>query len=119
MDKSNCILLTVFIIVTISFHCGYALRCYTCEQSPFLCRTNVTCHEEEDACLQIRFVNLRTYSCWKTSRCTTKEVADHFNADSFRFLCCYRDLCNKTPGLLVSTTPLGISAVAALWMKYL
>ncbi|KAH0620806.1 hypothetical protein JD844_021587 [Phrynosoma platyrhinos] len=101
------------------FVTGYALRCYNCEQSPFLCRMNVTCREDEDTCLQIRFLNLRTYSCWKTSRCTTREVAEHFNADSFRFLCCYRDFCNKAPSTLFSTAPLGISAVTAIWMKYL
>nr|XP_060621055.1 CD59 glycoprotein-like [Anolis sagrei ordinatus] len=119
MDKINCILLTVFIIITVSCNYGYALRCYNCEQSPFLCRGNVTCRDDEDTCLQIRFVNLRTYSCWKTSRCTTREVAEHFNADSFRFLCCHRDFCNNAPSILLSSAPLGISAVTAIWMKYL
>ncbi|XP_061466717.1 CD59A glycoprotein-like [Rhineura floridana] len=118
MDKLNCILLTTFIILTVSCSPGYTLRCYHCEQSPHLCKMNVTCGYEEDACLQIRFVHLRTYGCWKMSQCTNKEVADHFNADSFRFLCCQRDLCNKSLNILLSTAPLAISAATVIWMTF-
>ncbi|XP_070787295.1 CD59 glycoprotein-like [Pituophis catenifer annectens] len=116
MDKTTYIFLTAFIILTISCSSGYALRCYICEQSPFLCRSNVTCTEEEDACLQIRMVNLRTYRCWKMSKCSKDVVAQEFSVDSFRHLCCQRDFCNKSPSLLVNTTPLGISAVIVIWM---
>uniref|UniRef100_A0A670HWE0 CD59 glycoprotein n=1 Tax=Podarcis muralis TaxID=64176 RepID=A0A670HWE0_PODMU len=96
---------------------GYALRCYTCEQSPFLCRTNLTCSYEEDACLQIRFGMYNI--CWKMSQCTTEQVANYFNADSFRFLCCQRDLCNKSLNTMVSTVPLAISAMTGIWMMFL
>ncbi|XP_032081523.1 LOW QUALITY PROTEIN: CD59 glycoprotein-like [Thamnophis elegans] len=116
MDKINYILLTAFIILTVSSTSGYALRCYFCEQSPFLCRSNLTCSEEEDACLQIRMVNLRTYKCWKMSQCSKDVVAREFSVDSFRHLCCQRDFCNKSPSLLVSTIPIGISAVIVVWM---
>nr|XP_056720179.1 CD59 glycoprotein-like [Euleptes europaea] len=119
MDKTKCILITAFVTIVVFCHSGDALRCYTCEQSPVVCRTNVTCTPEEDVCLQIRFLNLRTYSCWKSSRCTRKEVADEFNADSFRFLCCYRDFCNGGPSFLAaSTATFSISAVTVLWMVY-
>ncbi|KAF7251711.1 CD59 glycoprotein, partial [Varanus komodoensis] len=116
MDKMNCLLLTVFIIIAISCGSGHALRCYKCEQSPFLCRSNITCSEEEDVCLQIRFVHLRTYGCWKSSLCSHEDVARAFDADSFRSLCCQRDFCNKSPDILVSTAPLSISAVTVIWM---
>ncbi|XP_060095284.1 CD59 glycoprotein-like [Heteronotia binoei] len=117
MDKTKFILFTVCIAIVMFCHSGEALRCYTCEQSPVVCRTNVTCTHEEDVCLQIRFLHLRTYSCWKSSRCIRKEVADEFNADSFRFLCCYKDLCNKSPSLLAaSAAAFSISAVIVLWM---
>ncbi|XP_062973483.1 CD59 glycoprotein-like [Elgaria multicarinata webbii] len=119
MDKMNGILLTVFVIITVFCHSGYTLRCYQCDQSPFLCRNNITCSYEEDVCLQIRFLHLRTYGCWKSSQCQHQEIANAFNADSFRFLCCYRDFCNKSPDILVSTAPLGISAMTVIWMMYL
>ncbi|XP_077180903.1 CD59 glycoprotein-like [Paroedura picta] len=119
MDKTKCILFTVFIAIVVFCHSGDALRCYTCEQSPVVCRTNVTCAHEDDVCLQIRFLHLRTYSCWKSSRCTRKIVADEFNADSFRFLCCYKDFCNGSPSSqVVSAAAFGISAVTVLWMLY-
>ncbi|XP_063145672.1 CD59 glycoprotein-like [Candoia aspera] len=116
MDKMNCILLTAFIILTTSCNSGYALRCYYCEQSPMLCRTNLTCSDEEDACLQIRMIHLRTYKCWKMSKCSKDVVAREFSVDSFRHLCCQRDFCNKSSSLLVSTALLGISAVIVVWM---
>ncbi|XP_053113042.1 CD59 glycoprotein-like [Hemicordylus capensis] len=120
MDKTKYFLLIAFFTIIVFCSSGNALRCYSCEQSPMLCRTNVTCSYEDDVCLQIRFVNLRTYSCWKTSRCNTNEIANYFHADSFRFLCCYRDLCNKmSPRILVSTAALGVSAMTMVWMMYL
>ncbi|KAM6466734.1 CD59 glycoprotein isoform 2-T2 [Liasis olivaceus] len=118
MDKMNCVLLAVFIILTISCNSGYALRCYICEQSPILCRTNLTCSDEEDACLQIRMIHLRTYKCWKMSKCSKEVVAQEFSVDSFRHLCCQRDFCNKSPSL-INTAPLGISAVIVVWMMSL
>ncbi|OXB71421.1 UNVERIFIED_CONTAM: hypothetical protein H355_008333 [Colinus virginianus] len=55
MIKMNCVLLTACIVLFAFSSSGYALRCYHCENSPSLCKTNSTCLSNEDTCLQMRF----------------------------------------------------------------
>ncbi|CAM4691156.1 unnamed protein product [Lepidochelys kempii] len=97
MNKINCILFTVFIVLIAYCSSGYALKCYICANSPSLCSTNATCTHGDDSCLQIRFADLKTYACWKHSRCNMNEIADDFGADNFDFHCCQKDFCNKSP----------------------
>ncbi|NXK91139.1 CD59 protein, partial [Formicarius rufipectus] len=96
---------------------GYTLRCYHCENSPSLCRTNSTCLMNEDTCLQMKFGKLRTFSCWKASQCSMNEIAESFQLDNFEFFCCQHDLCNEgaVPG--VNKAALSVASVLALlWM---
>uniref|UniRef100_A0A8C8S350 MAC-inhibitory protein n=1 Tax=Pelusios castaneus TaxID=367368 RepID=A0A8C8S350_9SAUR len=102
----------------ISFsHLGYALKCYTCDNSPVLCSTNGTCVPGDDSCLQIRLATLKTYACWKRSRCNMNEIADVFAVDNFDFFCCQKDFCNESPAIMVSKTAFSIASVMTMmWM---
>ncbi|CAM2115667.1 unnamed protein product [Caretta caretta] len=117
MNKMNCILFTVFIVLIAYCSSGYALKCYICANSPSLCSTNATCTHGDDSCLQIRFADLKTYACWKHSRCNMNEIADDFGADNFDFHCCQKDFCNKSPVTVVSKTTFSIATVMTMiWM---
>ncbi|NXA97255.1 CD59 protein, partial [Melanocharis versteri] len=117
MTKMNCILLTACIVL-IAFCCsGYTLRCYHCDNSPTVCRTNSTCLTTEDTCLQMKFGKLRTFSCWKASQCSVNEIADFFLLDNFEFFCCQHDLCNESAITGVNKAAFSIASVmAVLWM---
>ncbi|XP_025945165.1 F-box only protein 3 isoform X3 [Apteryx rowi] len=97
MIKMNYVLLTVVVVLVAFCSSGYTLRCYHCENSPTLCKTNSTCLSTEDTCLQMKFGKLRTFSCWKTSQCNVNDIAVFFQLDNFDYFCCQRDLCNKSP----------------------
>uniref|UniRef100_A0A8C9EKH1 CD59 glycoprotein n=1 Tax=Pavo cristatus TaxID=9049 RepID=A0A8C9EKH1_PAVCR len=95
MIKMNCVLLTACIVLLAFSSSGYALRCYHCENSPSLCKTNSTCLSNEDTCLQMRFGKLRTSSCWKLSQCNVNDIAVFYQLDNFDYFCCQQDLCNE------------------------
>ncbi|KQK73655.1 CD59 glycoprotein [Amazona aestiva] len=96
---------------------GYALRCYHCENSPSLCKTNSTCLATEDTCLQMKFGKLRTSSCWKASQCSMNDIAEFFQLDNFDFFCCQHDLCNESaiPGLNKAAFSIA-SVLTMFWM---
>ncbi|NWV62282.1 CD59 protein, partial [Malurus elegans] len=117
MAKMNCILLAACIVLIAFCGSGYTLRCYHCDNSPMVCRTNSTCLTSEDTCLQIRTGTLRTFSCWKTSQCTVRQIADFFQLDNFEFFCCQHDLCNEGAITGVNKVAFSIvSVMAMLWM---
>ncbi|XP_075568985.1 CD59 glycoprotein isoform X3 [Pelecanus crispus] len=117
MGKMNCILLTTCIVLVAFCSCGYTLRCYHCENSPSLCKTNNTCLATEDTCLQVKFGKLRTSSCWKTSQCTINDIAEFFQLDNFEFFCCQHNLCNKSAITGVNKAAFSIASVMTmLWM---
>ncbi|NXG09962.1 CD59 protein, partial [Sakesphorus luctuosus] len=117
MTKMNFALLTTCIVLVAFCGSGYALRCYHCENSPSLCRSNSTCLMNEDTCLQMRFGKLRTFSCWKASQCSMNEIAEFFQLDNFEFFCCQHDLCNEGAITEVNKAAFSVaSAMALLWM---
>ncbi|XP_031968528.1 CD59 glycoprotein isoform X1 [Corvus moneduloides] len=117
MTKMNYILLTACIVLIAFCGSGYTLRCYHCDNSPSVCRTNSTCLTTEDTCLQIKFGKLRTFSCWKASQCSVNEIADFFQLDNFEFFCCQHDLCNESAITGVNKAAFSIASVMAmLWM---
>nr|XP_047914727.1 CD59 glycoprotein isoform X1 [Anser cygnoides] len=117
MVKMNCILLTVCIVLVAFCSSGYALRCYYCENSPSLCKTNSTCLSAEDACLQMRFGKLRTFSCWKMSQCNVNDIAVFHQLDNFEYFCCQQDLCNESTVTAVNKAAFSIvSVMTMLWM---
>ncbi|XP_025890454.1 CD59 glycoprotein [Nothoprocta perdicaria] len=117
MIKMNCVLLTVCLVLAALCSPGYALRCYHCDNSPTLCKTNSTCLPTEDTCLQMKFGKLRTFSCWKTSQCNANDIAMFFQLDNFDYFCCQRDLCNKSPTTGVNQAALSVaSVITVLWM---
>ncbi|XP_005046446.2 PREDICTED: CD59 glycoprotein [Ficedula albicollis] len=117
LTKMNCILLTTCIILIAFCGSGYTLRCYHCDNSPTLCRTNSTCLTTEDTCLQLKFGKLRTFSCWKASQCSVNEIADSFLLDNFEFFCCQQDLCNESAITGVNKAAFSIATVMTmLWM---
>ncbi|XP_005531834.2 PREDICTED: CD59 glycoprotein [Pseudopodoces humilis] len=117
MTKMNCILLTTCIVLIAFCGSGYTLRCYHCDNSPTVCRTNSTCLTTEDTCLQLKFGKLRTFSCWKASQCSVNEIADSFLLDNFEFFCCQHDLCNESVITGVNKAAFSIASVMAmLWM---
>ncbi|XP_048805825.1 CD59 glycoprotein [Lagopus muta] len=117
MIKMNCVLLTACIVLLAFSSSGYALRCYHCENSPSLCKTNSTCLSNEDTCLQMRFGKLRTSSCWKLSQCNVNDIAVFYQLDNFDYFCCQQDLCNEGAITGVNKAAFSIaSAIAMLWM---
>ncbi|XP_059578736.1 CD59 glycoprotein [Alligator mississippiensis] len=114
MNKMNCILISAFITLVVFCSSGYSLRCYTCDQSPVLCKTNGTCIPGEDACLQIRFTKVKTYACWKSSRCNINEIASLFHADNFEYFCCQTDMCNKSPTIVISKTAFSVATIMTM-----
>ncbi|KAM7108555.1 CD59 glycoprotein isoform 1-T2 [Ciconia maguari] len=117
MIKMNCVVLTTCIILVAFCSCGYTLRCYHCENSPSLCKTNSTCLANEDTCLQMKFGKLRTSSCWKSSQCSVNDIAEFFQLDNFEFFCCQRDLCNESTITGVNKAAFSIASVMTmLWM---
>ncbi|NWT14944.1 CD59 protein, partial [Vireo altiloquus] len=117
MTKMNWILLTACMVLIAFCGSGYTLRCYHCDNSPTVCRTNSTCLTNEDACLQIKFGKLRTSSCWKYSQCNSNEIADFFQLDNFEYSCCQNDLCNESAITGVNKAAFSIASVMAmLWM---
>ncbi|XP_009562681.1 CD59 glycoprotein [Cuculus canorus] len=117
MVKMNSILLTTCILLAAFCSCGYTLRCYHCENSPSLCKTNSTCLETEDTCLQMKFGKLRTFSCWKASQCRMNDIAEFFQLDNFDFFCCQHDLCNESAITRVNKAAFSIASVMTmLWM---
>ncbi|XP_062477926.1 CD59 glycoprotein isoform X2 [Pezoporus occidentalis] len=117
MTKMNCILVTACIVLIAFCTSGYALRCYHCENSPSLCKTNSTCLATEDTCLQMKFGKLRTSSCWKASQCSMNDIAEFFQLDNFDFFCCQHDLCNESaiPGLNKAAFSIA-SVLTMFWM---
>ncbi|NWR36022.1 CD59 protein, partial [Tachuris rubrigastra] len=117
MPKMNFILLTTCVLLVYFCAFGSTLRCYHCDNSPSLCRSNSTCLMNEDTCLQLKFGNLRTLSCWKASQCNINEIAEFFQLDNFEFFCCQHDLCNKgaITGVIKATFSVA-SVMAMLWM---
>ncbi|XP_009576145.1 PREDICTED: CD59 glycoprotein [Fulmarus glacialis] len=117
MIKMNCVLLTACIVLVAFCSCGYTLRCYHCENSPSLCKTNSTCLAIEDTCLQMKFGKLRTSSCWKASQCSMNDIAEFFQLDNFEFFCCQHDLCNESAITGVNKAAFSIASVMTmLWM---
>ncbi|NXF07416.1 CD59 protein, partial [Smithornis capensis] len=117
MTKINFIMLTACVVLVAFCHSGYTLRCYHCDNSPTLCKSNSTCLATEDTCLQLKFGKLRTFSCWKLSQCSVNEIAEFFQLDNFDFFCCQHDLCNKGAITGVNKAALSIASVMAmLWM---
>ncbi|XP_063253574.1 CD59 glycoprotein isoform X1 [Prinia subflava] len=117
MTKMSCILLTACVVLIAFCGSGYTLRCYHCDNSPTLCRTNSTCLTTEDTCLQLKFGKLRTFSCWKSSQCNVNEIADSFLLDNFDYFCCQHDLCNESAITGVNKAAFSIASVMAmLWM---
>ncbi|NXH10839.1 CD59 protein, partial [Bucco capensis] len=117
MIKMNSILLTACLVLVVFCSSGYSLRCYHCENSPYLCKTNSTCLPTEDACLQVTYGKLRTSSCWKISQCSVKQIADSYHLDNFEFFCCQHDLCNEgtIPGINNAAFSI-VPVVTMLWM---
>lgn len=117
MIKMNCVLLTACIVLLAFSSSGYALKCYHCENSPSLCKTNSTCLSNEDTCLQMRFGKLRTSSCWKLSQCNVNDIAVFYQLDNFDYFCCQQDLCNEGAVTGVNKAAFSIAPVMAmLWM---
>ncbi|XP_032548305.1 CD59 glycoprotein [Chiroxiphia lanceolata] len=117
MTKMNFILLTACIVLVAFCSFGSTLRCYHCENSPSLCRSNSTCLTNEDTCLQMKFGKLRTFSCWKFSQCNMNEIAEFFQLDNFEFFCCQHDLCNEGAITEVNKAAFSVASVMAmLWM---
>ncbi|XP_027756286.1 CD59 glycoprotein [Empidonax traillii] len=117
MSKMNSILLTTCIVLVAFCSFGSTLRCYHCENSPTLCRSNSTCLMNEDTCLQLRFGTLRTFSCWKRSQCHMTDIAEFFQLDNFEFFCCQHDLCNEGAITGVNKAAFSVASVMALlWM---
>ncbi|XP_069660263.1 CD59 glycoprotein isoform X2 [Haliaeetus albicilla] len=117
MIKMNCVILTACIVLVAFCSCGYALRCYHCENSPSLCKTNSTCLASEDTCLQMKFGKLRTFACWKASQCSVNDIAEFFQLDNFEFFCCQHDLCNESTITRVNKAAFSIASVMTmLWM---
>ncbi|XP_051476528.1 CD59 glycoprotein isoform X1 [Apus apus] len=117
MIKMNHVLLTTCVLLVAFCSSGYALRCYHCENSPTLCKTNSTCLTTEDTCLQMKFGKLRTSSCWKASQCNINEIAEFFQLDNFEFFCCQHDLCNEGTMTGVNKAAFSIASVMAmLWL---
>ncbi|KAM9606025.1 CD59 glycoprotein-like isoform 3-T3 [Morphnus guianensis] len=117
MIKMNCVILTACIVLVAFCSCGYTLRCYHCENSPSLCKTNSTCVATEDTCLQMKFGKLRTFSCWKASQCSVNDIAEFFQLDNFEFFCCQHDLCNESTITRVNKAAFSIASVMTmLWM---
>ncbi|NWI88320.1 CD59 protein, partial [Pitta sordida] len=117
MSKLNFILLAACIVLVVLCHSGYTLRCYHCENSPTMCKTNTTCSASQDTCLQLKFGKLRTFSCWKSSQCKVAEISDFYHLDNFEYFCCQRDLCNQGAITGVNKVALGVaSLMAMLWM---
>ncbi|NXI37777.1 CD59 protein, partial [Galbula dea] len=118
MTKMNSILLITFLVLVAFCSCGYTLRCYHCENSPYWCKTNSTCLPTEDTCLQITFGKLRTLSCWKTLQCNTDDIAESFQLDNFDYFCCQHDLCNEgtAPGVNKAAFSIASVVVPMLWL---
>ncbi|XP_014804388.1 PREDICTED: CD59 glycoprotein [Calidris pugnax] len=117
MIKMNCILLSACLVLVAFCSSGYALRCYHCDNSPTLCKSNSTCLPNEDTCLQLKFGKLRTSACWKASQCSVNDIAEYFQLDNFEFFCCQHDLCNGGAITGVNKAALTLaSAVTMLWM---
>ncbi|NXP81002.1 CD59 protein, partial [Ramphastos sulfuratus] len=114
MRKMNCILLTACLALVAFCSSGAALRCYHCENSPALCKTNSTCLPNEDTCLQMKFGKLRTSSCWKISQCSMNDIAEFFQLDHFDFFCCQYDLCNEGAMTGVDKAAFSIASVVTI-----
>ncbi|KAH0620802.1 hypothetical protein JD844_021583 [Phrynosoma platyrhinos] len=108
----RCFLITALIAVfLLAFFChsGSGLKCYTCPISS--CKTNTTCPPEKDACIVAYLGSRNVSDCWTYSQCNLDYVGNYFKAQSFRFVCCQKDLCN---GSSIPMTSKIVFAIASL-----
>uniref|UniRef100_A0A8C3FFX3 CD59 glycoprotein n=1 Tax=Chrysemys picta bellii TaxID=8478 RepID=A0A8C3FFX3_CHRPI len=95
-------------------HCQNVLKLQACE--------SVSMKETSQAQLEkdtILCTDVKTYACWKHSRCNMNEIADDFGADNFDFHCCQKDFCNKSPATVVSKTTFSIATVMTMiWIAW-
>ncbi|TFK11405.1 prolyl 4-hydroxylase subunit alpha-2 [Platysternon megacephalum] len=113
-SKTNCVLLTGFIILAVFCSSGYMLKCYSCPPVALPCKTNITCPSDTDSCLWIKIGEKTLTACYKYSNCDMNRIKEEYKFDNFNFKCCQKDLCNRSQTTMISTAVLSIATVMTM-----
>ncbi|XP_034625604.1 CD59 glycoprotein-like [Trachemys scripta elegans] len=113
-NKTNCVLLTGFIILAVFCSSGYMLKCYNCPLIALPCKTNITCPSDTDSCLWIKSGERTLFDCYKYSNCDMNGIKEKYKLDNFNFKCCQKDLCNRSQTTMISTAVFSIATVMTM-----
>ncbi|CAM5150337.1 unnamed protein product [Natator depressus] len=113
-NKTNCVLLTVFIIMAVFCSSGYMLKCYKCPPTAVPCKTNITCGSGFDSCLWLKTGEKTLSDCYTYSSCNINQIKEDYKSDSFNFRCCQKDLCNRSPTTMISTAVFSIATIMTM-----
>ncbi|TEA33969.1 hypothetical protein DBR06_SOUSAS2310069, partial [Sousa chinensis] len=97
---------------------GHSLECYSCINPANGCTTTVNCSHNQDACLIVKAVPMKTYyQCWMFDRCNFAAIAKALEEKELKYHCCQKNLCNKSDGTSISgkTALLVILLLVAVW----
>ncbi|XP_067413629.1 CD59 glycoprotein [Emydura macquarii macquarii] len=116
-NKSNYVLLTVFVILAVFCSSGDMLKCYNCPLSFETCKTNVTCTGNSDACLWLKIGERTITQCFPYSNCDVTKIQEEFKSENFNFRCCQKDLCNRSSTMMISKAVFSIATMMTMiWM---
>ncbi|CAM4568225.1 CD59 glycoprotein [Lepidochelys kempii] len=113
-NKTNHVLLTVFIIMAVFCSSGYMLKCYDCPLTAVPCKTNITCRNGLDSCLWLKTGEKTLSHCYTYSNCNMNQIKEDYKFDSFNFRCCQKDLCNRSPTTMISTAGFSIATIMTM-----
>ncbi|KAG6937923.1 CD59 molecule, partial [Chelydra serpentina] len=113
-NKTNCVLLTVFIILAVFCSSGYMLKCYNCPLVAVPCKTNITCQSDLDSCLWLKIGERMLSNCYRYSNCNTDRIKEEYKFDNFEFKCCQKDLCNRSQTTMISTAVFSIATMMTM-----
>lgn len=121
-SKGSFVLLWFLLILSVLYHSGDSLQCYSCLNPGGKCTTITNCTQNFDACLYVTTDSREYYQCWNFAKCDYKDLVKQFGGKKLYFDCCKRNLCNnRNDGTSISgkTFLLMTPVLAALWNIFL
>ncbi|XP_033913088.3 CD59 glycoprotein-like [Acipenser ruthenus] len=111
----------ICIVLCVSFFSvGFALQCYSCQESVASCMQ--TCGNMEDSCLKLsdKGGNVLRQQCIRYVDCDFSRLNQLFPGYSnFRFHCCNTNLCNSGTVTAMSKSLLSLITVLTVFWMYL
>uniref|UniRef100_A0A8C8VKF1 MAC-inhibitory protein n=1 Tax=Pelusios castaneus TaxID=367368 RepID=A0A8C8VKF1_9SAUR len=114
-NKTNCVLLTVFVVLAVFCSSVFMLKCYKCEQHADVpCKSNITCTGSDNSCLLFKDEQVAISRCYPYSKCEVAIIEKEFSSKKFEFRCCQKDLCNRSPTMMISKAVFSVATLMTM-----